>query len=85
MCDGGGGYSANDAAKDREKARLEAEAQRLAADQTAQATANAATAASRVRKRANSLQTARGGLGGTAAPALTSTVLARGAATLGGS
>lgn len=46
MCGGGGGksYSANDAARDREAARQEAEAQRIAAENQAQTTANAATA-----------------------------------------
>lgn len=86
MC-GGGGYSSGDAANDRGRAKAEAEAQRIAADQEAQATANAASAAARVRKRANSLTMARTGGGATPATssALTSTVLARGANTLGGS
>ena len=84
MC-GGGGYSEGDAANDRAKARAEAEAQRLAADQQAQAAANASTAAIRTRRRAGSLL-ARGAQRQpqrTAAP--TSSTLAMGAQTLGGS
>lgn len=90
MCGGGGGYDAGDAARDREKARQEAEAQRIAAENQAQIDANAATAAKRVRSRANTLMTrgsrpSQATSGGTqASPALTSTVMARGAATLGG-
>lgn len=83
------GYSSEDAAGDRERARQEAEAQRIAAEQQAQTTANAALAAKRVRQRSNTLMTRGAGSmatagGGTTKPALTSTVMARGATTLGG-
>lgn len=55
MCDGGGGgYSAKDAARDREAARQEAEAQRIAAENQAQTTANAATATRKRRVAINS-------------------------------
>lgn len=92
MCGGGGGYDANDAARDREKARQEAEAQRIAAENQAQIEANASVAAKRVRARSNTLMTrgsrmaqqATGSTTGAGASALTSTVMARGAATLGG-
>ena len=91
MCGGGGGgYSSRDSASDREQARIEAENQRIAAENQAQVEANASVAAKRVRARTSTLMT-RGSrpsqttAGGTqASPALTSTVMARGAATLGG-
>lgn len=93
MCGGGGGgYDAKDAARDREAARQEAEAQRIAAENQAQIEANASVAAKRVRARSNTLMTrgsrmaqqATGSATGAGASALTSTVMARGAATLGG-
>ena len=91
MCGGGGGgYSKRDAERDREAARVEAENQRIAAENQAQTEANAAVAAKRVRARANTLMTrgsrpSQAAAGGTqASPAMTSTVMARGAATLGG-
>lgn len=92
MCGGGGGgYNAGQASRDREQARLEAEQQRLAAENMAQQEANAATAARRVRARSNTLMT-RGAQGGASvpgaapatSPALTSTIMARGASVLGG-
>ena len=82
MC-GGGGYDAGNAASDREKARAEAEAQRIAADQQAQAAANASTAALRSRRRAGSLL-ARGAQRTTQRSIATSSTLAMGAQTLGG-
>jgi hypothetical protein len=93
MCGGGGGgYSARDSARDREQARIEAENQRIAAENQAQVEANASVAAKRVRARANTLMTrgsrmsqpATGTSASPAAAGLTSTVMARGAATLGG-
>lgn len=89
MCGGGGGYSASDAASDREVSRREAEEQRLAAEAQAQASANATTAAKRARMRGSTLMTRGAGritsAGNTAGPAaLTQTVMARGVSTLGG-
>lgn len=91
MCGGGGGgYSARDAVADRDAARREAEAQRIAAENQAQVEANASVAAKRVRARGNTLMTRGARLSQSAtgtspgASALTSTVMARGASTLGG-
>ena len=84
MCGGGGGYDAGNAASDREKARQEAEAQRLAADQQAQAAANASTAALRTRRRAGSLLARGAQRVAPRAPVATSSTLAMGAQTLGG-
>jgi hypothetical protein len=91
MCGGGGGYNAEDAARDREAARVEAENQRIAAENKAQSEANAVVAAKRVRQRANTLMTrgakpsqATASQSASAPAALTSTVMARGASTLGG-
>ena len=56
MCGGGGGgYDSGDAARDREAARQEAEAQRTAAENEAQLKANASTAMTRSRRRQTSL------------------------------
>lgn len=88
MCGGGGGgYDSGDAARDREAARREAEAQRTAAENEAQLKANASTAMTRSRRRQTSLL-AMGARQGVAAPQRkptpTSSVLAMGATTLGG-
>lgn len=82
MC-GGGGYDAGDAANDRAKSRAEAESQRLAAEQQAQAAANASTAALRTRRRTGSLL-ARGAQRAPQRTVTTSSTLAMGAQTLGG-
>lgn len=89
MCGGGGGYSASDAASDREVSRREAEEQRLAAEAQSQASANATTAAKRIRMRGGSLMTRGAGritsAGTRNSPtAPTQTVMARGVSTLGG-
>lgn len=83
MC-GGGGYDAGDAANDREKARAEAETQRIAAEQQAQAAANASTAAIRARRRSGSLLARGAQRQAQRTPAPTSSTLAMGASTLGG-
>lgn len=83
MC-GGGGYDAGDAANDRQKSRTEAEAQRLAAEQQAQAAANSSTAALRTRRRTGSLLARGAQRQPQRAPVTTSSTLAMGAQTLGG-
>ena len=82
MCGGGGGYSKDDAARDREVARKEAEAERLAADQQAQAEANSQLAATRKRRKGMSLLA--GAASGVTTGAPVSSVLASGKSTLGG-
>lgn len=87
MCGGGGGgYSSQDAARDREASRKEAEAQRIAAENDAQLKANAQTAMTRSRRRSTSLLAmgARQGAAPQRQTAPTSSVLAMGATTLGG-
>ena len=86
MCmGGGGGYSAQDSSRDRDAARQEAEAQRIAAENDAQLKANASTAQTRNRRRANSLLAAGAPRTQPQRTAATSSVLAMGAQTLGGS
>ncbi|WKB53012.1 hypothetical protein [Eleftheria terrae] len=83
MCGGkGGGYSEEDAARDREAARAEAEAERVAAENQAQLEANNQTAATRRRRRGMSLLA--GGAGRRAGQTPVSSVLAMGKPTLGG-
>lgn len=72
------GYSSKDAARDREAARAESEAQRIAAENEAQLKANSEMAATRSRYRRNRLISGSGSTSalGTAAPAPTSALAA---------